>query len=324
MELRHLRYFTALADELNFTRAAEMVHVTQSTLSHQIKQLETEIGHRLFDRVGKRIVITDAGEQLLGRVKNALSEIDEGLRALHGITKQLSGNLRIGVTHTFNVSLLPSCIDTFFQKYPSVRVTVHEQSAEAVAHGVDTMNYDIGIAYRPPNLNSISFEPLCNDEMALVVSPRHPFANRKRVRMSELHKQDLILSTKDTTTRNLLDEWFRSVGAEPVVVVEMNPIAPVLALVRRIPLAAIVSRQALGEVEDLRIIPIESPTPLRTPGILWNRNHQPTVEAKSFAVIVRNAVVGTRMALATRRTTEVQRLGGTSGSSTKLSRVAPK
>jgi LysR family cyn operon transcriptional activator len=160
--------------------------------------------------------------------------------------------------------------------------------------------------------------------MALVVSPRHPLANRKRVRMSELHKQDLILSTKDTTTRNLLDEWFRSVGAEPVVVVEMNPIAPVLALVRRIPLAAIVSRQALGEVEDLRIIPIESPTPLRTPGILWNRNHQPTVEAKSFAVIVRNAVAGTRMSLTTRRTTPVQGLGDTSGSSTKLSRVAPK
>ena len=80
MELRHLRYFAALAEQLNFTRAAETVHVTQSTLSHQIKQLETEIGHRLFDRIGKRIVITEAGEQLLGKVKLALSEIDDGLR----------------------------------------------------------------------------------------------------------------------------------------------------------------------------------------------------------------------------------------------------
>ena len=82
MELRHLRYFAALAEQLNFTRAAETVHVTQSTLSHQIKQLETEIGHRLFDRIGKRIVITEAGEQLLGKVKHALSEIDDGLRGV--------------------------------------------------------------------------------------------------------------------------------------------------------------------------------------------------------------------------------------------------
>ena len=136
MELRHLRYFTALAEQLNFTRAAEATHVTQSTLSHQIKQLETEIGQRLFDRIGKRIVITDAGEQLLGKVKHALSEIDDGLRALRGAAEQLSGNLRIGVTHTFNISLLPTCIDAFLRKHPSVRVTVHEQSAEAVARAL--------------------------------------------------------------------------------------------------------------------------------------------------------------------------------------------
>jgi LysR family cyn operon transcriptional activator len=316
MELRHLRYFTALAEELNFTRAAETVHVTQSTLSHQIKQLETEIGCRLFDRIGKRIVITEAGEQLLGKVKHALSEIDDGLRALRGSTRQLSGNLRVGVTHTFNVSLLPACIDAFFHKSPSVRVTVHEQSAEAVERGVEAQAYDIGIAYRPRNAAAVSFEPLCNDEMALVVSPEHPLAGRKRIRMVELHRQALVLSTRDTTTRELLDEWFRSVGAEPVVVVEMNPIAPVLALVRRIEAGAIISRQALTNVDDLRVIPIENPTPLRTPGILWNRNHQPTAAAKSFAVIVRNAVVGTQMAPLKRRNVEVQRLGGTIGSRT--------
>jgi len=228
----------------------------------------------------------------------------------------LSGNLRVGVTHTFNVSLLPACIDAFFHKSPSVRVTVHEQSAEAVERGVEAQAYDIGIAYRPRNAAAVSFEPLCNDEMALVVSSGHALAGRKRIRMVELHRQALVLSTRDTTTRELLNEWFRSVGAEPVVVVEMNPIAPVLALVRRIEAGAIISRQALTNVDDLRVIPIENPTPLRTPGILWNRNHQPTAAAKSFAVIVRNAVVGTQMAPLQRRNVEVQRLGGTIGSRT--------
>ena len=290
MELRHLRYFAALAEQLNFTRAAETVHVTQSTLSHQIKQLETEIGHRLFDRIGKRIVITEAGEQLLGKVKLALSEIDDGLRGLRGSAQQLSGSLRIGVTHTFNVSLLPTCIDIFFRKHPSVRVTVQELNAESVGRGVEGGEFDIGIAYRPNSAAAISFEPLCNDEMALVVSPAHPLASRKRIRMVELHRQNLVLSTSDTTTRELLEGWFRSVGAEPVIVVEMNPIASALALVRRMDIGAIISRQALIEVKDLCIIPIENPTPMRTPGILWNRDRQPTAAAKSFAVILRNAV----------------------------------
>src|ERR1700733_9627410 len=82
MELRHLRYFAALAEQLSFTRAAEKVHITQSTLSHQIKQLEDEIGLQLFDRIGKRVVMTEAGEQLLGRVTKALNEIDDGVRAV--------------------------------------------------------------------------------------------------------------------------------------------------------------------------------------------------------------------------------------------------
>jgi len=323
MELRHLRYFTALAEHLNFTRAAEAVHVTQSTLSHQIKQLETEIGHRLFDRVGKRIVITDAGEQLLDRVKHALSEIDDGLRALRGSAQQLSGNLRVGVTHTFNVSLLPACIDAFIRRHPSVRVTVHEQSAEAVARGVEAREFDIGIGYRPRDASVISFEPLCNDEMVLVVSQGHAFAGRKRVRMVELHRQPVVLSTRDTTTRELLDEWFRSVGAEPVVVVEMNPIAPMLALVRRMNIAAIVSRQALAGVEDLHIIPIESPTPLRTPGILWNRTQQPTAAAKSFAVIARNAVVGTQMVPLRRRQAEADRVRAIAGRRNRVSQFSP-
>ena len=193
---------------------------------------------------------------------------------------------------------------------------------KSVSRGVEAQDFDIGIAYRPSNAVAISFQPLCNDEMALVVSPRHPLAARKRIRMVELHRQNLVLSTRDTTTRELLEGWFRSVGAEPIVVVEMNPIAPALALVRRVDIGAIISRQALTDVTDLRIIPIENPTPLRMPGILWNRNHQPTAAAKSFAVIVRNAVMGTQMASLDRRSVEVQRLAGTIGKSRKLAKSA--
>ena len=294
MELRHLRYFAALAEQLNFTRAAETVHVTQSTLSHQIKQLETEIGHRLFDRIGKRIVITEAGEQLLGRVKHALSEIDGGLRAVRGSAQQLSGNLRIGVTHTFNVSLLPACIDIFFGKHPSVRVTVQELNAESVARGVEA-GTSTSASPTVPTARRRSRSSRC-------ATTRWHRWSRLGIRW----RVESAFAWSSCTARSSCSRpaipprascskagFARS--AEPVVVVEMNPIASALALVRRIEAGAIISRQALTETADLHVIPIENPTPMRTPGILWHRDHQPTAAAKSFAVVLRNTVIGTRM-----------------------------
>ena len=124
MELRHLRYFAALAEQLSFTRAAEKVHITQSTLSHQIKQLEAEIGLLLFDRIGKRVVMTEAGEQLLGRVTKALKEIDEGVRAVKDASAPIGGAVHVGATHTFTISLIPGCIAAFHEEHPGDSVTV--------------------------------------------------------------------------------------------------------------------------------------------------------------------------------------------------------
>ena len=94
MELRHLRYFVALAEHLSFTRAAARVHVTQSTLSHQIRQLEDEVGQTLFDRIGKKVVTTEAGELFLGFATRALQEVDHGIATLKPTSRGLSGQVR--------------------------------------------------------------------------------------------------------------------------------------------------------------------------------------------------------------------------------------
>ncbi|MGQ9366425.1 LysR substrate-binding domain-containing protein [Azospirillum sp. ST 5-10] len=295
MELRHLRYFAALAERLNFTHAAEKVHVTQSTLSHQIKQLEEEIGQRLFDRVGKRVVMTEAGELLLPSVTKALREIDDGVRTLKGTARPLRGMVRIGATHTFNISLIPSCLATFLTNNPAVRVTVEELPAAAIEDRLRSGDLDIGISYRPAELRELWFEPLYNEEMVLAVGAQHPFAARKRIRIVELHRQNLVLLPREFTTRRMLDGCFQSAGAEPVVVAETNTIAAMLSLVRRMEIAAIVSEQAVSDLENLRIIALESPTPLRTPGILWKRDGERAAAVRSFAVIVRRAVSSAKL-----------------------------
>ena len=296
MELRHLRYFVALAEHLSFTRAAQRVHVTQSTLSHQIKQLEDEVGQPLFDRIGKRVVLTEAGENFLGYASKALREVDDGLSHLMRTRDELSGEVRIGATGTFNISFVPECLATFLQRNPTVKVTVEELAADAIAQRLADATLDVGIAYQPADPTDLWFEPLYTEEMVLVVSSAHPFAQRRRVRMVELHRQPLVLLGQAFATRTLLDACFRESGAEPVVMAEMNTIAPMMGVVARTQLATIVSRHAVTPREDLRIVPLESPTPVRTPGMLWKRDAKQPPAVRSFAATLRKLALGRSLA----------------------------
>lgn len=295
MELRHLRYFVALAECLNFTRAAERVHVTQSTLSHQIHQLEEEIGELLFERVGKRVLITEQGELFLSYAAKALKEVDQGLGALKESSRGLSGNLRVGSTHTFNQGFLPECIAASLERHPTVKVVASEFTADDIGSSLSFGALDLGISYRPRTMGDLWFEPLYNEQMVLAVSPRHPLAARKRIRLVELHRRPLVLLTEAFATRVMLDECFRACEAEPLVVVEMNTLAPMLALVERTQVGAIVSENALRDRPGLRAVRLESPTPMRTPGILWKRDAEKTAPMRAFSSIVRAIALSRRL-----------------------------
>lgn len=287
MELRHLRYFLALAERLNFTQAAAQVHVTQSTLSHQISQLEEELGQRLFDRSDRRVTITAAGELFLSKAINALAEIDNGIALMNTLKKDLSGELCIGTTPTLNMEVVPRCVALFTRDHPSVRILVEEDTGDALISGLQAQRFDVVMAYRPLALDSVVFEPLYTEEMILVVGARHPFARRRRVRMAELHRRELVLPPRKYTTRQQIDEAFKAAGAQPFVGIEMESLAAILALVEQTELAAIVSRSAWRGRDGLYAIPLEAPTMIRTPGLIWidGRPRAPAVAA--FASIVR-------------------------------------
>ncbi|CAN7159079.1 LysR substrate-binding domain-containing protein [Paraburkholderia sp. SIMBA_054] len=287
MELRHLRYFAALAEQLSFTVAAQKVHVTQSTLSHQIRQLEEELGCRLFEREGRRVTMTEAGELFLERVRNALREVDEGVSTVRDAAEEMTGVVRIGATHTFNLHIIPRCVSLFLDRHPSVRVDVLEMTGDGIAQALLRGDLDIGVTYKPNDALPLRFEPLYTEEMMLAVGLRHPFAKRRFVRVSELHLQRMVLLPRSFSTRVLLDESFRMANAAPVVVAEMNAIAPMIELVRETDIATIVSTHALRR-EDVKLIPLESPTPVRSPGLLWRRDEARTPAARSFASIVRS------------------------------------
>jgi len=171
-------------------------------------------------------------------------------------------------------------------------VTVDELAADEIAHKLLDGALDLGIGYQPSDPEHLWFEPLYTEELMLVVGLAHPLAQRKRVRMVELHRQRLVLLPQSFATRALLDECFRSCGAEPVLAAEMNTIAPMIALVARASLATILAQQAVPPRSDIRVIPLESPTPVRTPGILWKRDARQTPAVRSFATGLRKIALG--------------------------------
>lgn len=292
MELRHLRYFDAIAETQNFTRAAERLHVTQSTLSHQIRQLEDELGLVLFDRSHKKVQLTEAGEMLRSHLLPALQQIDRGLQALSHPAEALSGEIRIAATHSFNTRLVPLCVSSFLSYHPGVRVSVEELSASLIAKRLISGHLELGVSYRPEDRSELWFEPLYNEELKLVVSDRHPLARRRRVRMIELHNCRMVLLPRQFSTRVLLDDCFEAAGAQPLVVAELNSIAPMIELIRQTDLAGIIAETAVSPAADLRAIPIEDPTPIRTPGLVWKKgaNRSPTV--KHMASLIRRVASG--------------------------------
>jgi LysR family cyn operon transcriptional activator len=261
--------------------------VTQSTLSHQIKQLEEEIGQSLFDRIGKRVSLTEAGDEFLHYCTKALHEIDLGLGALRQSSSDVTGELRVGSTHTFNLGFIPDCIASFHGKHPQVKVVVEELSADQIAARLQQGSLDLGIAYRPNAPGPLQFEPLYNEEMVLVVAQKHPLARRKRVRMVELHRLPMVLLPGSFATRQMLDECFRSCGAEPHVVAEINTLAPMMDLVAKTQLASIMAANVVTAQSGLVVVRLESPTPVRTPGMLWSPVARDAAATRAFSTIVR-------------------------------------
>ena len=290
MELRHLRYFEALAETLSFTRAADRVHVTQSTLSHQIKQLEDELGQPLFNREGKRVSLTEAGETLLLHASSALRQVDQAIHAIRDAHEAVMGEIRVGTTQSFNIRLVPQCVSDFLTRYPAVRVVVEELSATAITERLRGGTLDLGISYRPDLTHDLWFEQLYTEEMMLVVGHKHAMAGRRRARMVELHGMRIALFPPQLATRQMLDECFLAVGAVPLVVAEFNAIGPMLEVARNTDVAAILGASADTGDSGLRFIPLEDPTPRRTPGLLWRRGAARDVTVKYFAAMVRRSV----------------------------------
>ena len=230
MELRHLRYFLAVAENCHFRNAADELLVSQPTLSQQIKDLEVELGTALFERVGRRVRLTQAGETYREYARRALNVLEEGQAVLHELDEMLRGTLTIGVVQTVNSYLTPEIVAAFIAEVPHVFLRVDELSADEIENGVLSGTLDLGISFQPGNGREFDVETLFSEEFALVVHPDHYLSSRKQVRVSDLIDVPLALLNRSYCTRRMIDAAFREAGVPCRVAVELNSVAGLVAI----------------------------------------------------------------------------------------------
>ena len=287
MELRHLRYFLAAADALHFTRAAESLNVSQPTLSLQIKELERELGTALFDRVGRSVRLTAAGDLFRRHAARALQEVELGREAVADLLGLRRGRLRVGVTHSFNAALMPRAIAEFRGRYPAVSVLIEKTSGRAVEHGLIASSLDLGIAFAPPESLNIEAEKLFDAEIVLITTHDHRLARRTRVKLAELDRLPLVLPTREFATRRLLDDRMRETRAHLNLIVEMNDIDSLLDIVRLGTGSTVLSRRAVADGNGLSIVGITDPEMTRTAALFWLRDRHRTAAEFEFMKVVR-------------------------------------
>jgi LysR family cyn operon transcriptional activator len=147
IELRHLRYFLAIAKFQHLTKAAESLFVTQSTLSHQLKQLESFLEVQLFDRVGRGVELSAAGKSFFAYATRALREVEEGALALRNIDSLAQGRLRIGGISTYINSLLPPVLASLVERYPNISISAEALSAGEVSTALQEGEIDLGVSF---------------------------------------------------------------------------------------------------------------------------------------------------------------------------------
>ena len=286
IELRHLRYFLAVAETSHFTRAAHRLHVTQPTLSHQIRQLEGQLNTPLFDRIGRRTRLTAAGEVLLPHVRRMLRELEDASTAigeLHGLKR---GRLNVGIVQTVNACVIPEIVARFSAAHPGIQVAGSEMPTEDIESGIEAGRLDLGISFVPPQSRKLEGRRLFTEELVAVVPEGHSLAGRRRLPVRALEGMPLVLLSAKYCTRELIQRAFAEAGVQPSVQVEMNSVESILSTVRQTQLTTILPSLALCTRDDgLHAIQLFAPTPRRDVGLIWLREAHRRAAAEAFATV---------------------------------------
>lgn len=258
MELRQLRYFAKVVETLNFSDAAKSLNIAQSSLSQQIKQLEDELGTKLFIRSSHSISLTEAGEVMLPFALRTLHEAESCADRIHDLQKLLAGTLNIGVTHSFS-SILTESVISFMKMYPAIKLNIVYKQMNELMELLAKREVDFVLAFRPLRpLPDVESHILFQNALSAIVGKYHPLASKEKVSIAELEKYELALPSKGLQARNAFDSIVSNYNNFKIRI-ELNEVNTLLKLVRQTCLVTVLAEDSIYDAVGVKAVPIDAP-----------------------------------------------------------------
>ncbi|MDB6154507.1 MAG: Transcriptional regulator, LysR family [Chthoniobacteraceae bacterium] len=263
MELRHLRYFVAVAEEENVTRAAARLHVSQPAVSRQIRDLEDHLGVTLLERSAKAVRLTEAGRVFLAEARAVLDRAAEAEKTARAVGGGIQGEIHVGYAPSLTVQILPKALRQFQGEFPKVRVSLHDFSSEQMLTGLRDGSLHVALGVRPAGqkLRGLVFKELAQYAMCVAVAPSHPLARSRGVSRAKLADHPLIAYTRADYPEyhEALDDLFAS--HPPRIAEEHESVTSLIAAVEAARGVAIVpSSMACMVGPRLKILPLIPPS----------------------------------------------------------------
>jgi len=232
IDSRQLRAFAALARTGSFTLAAKELFLSQSAVSHSMKALENDVGCRLFDRVGKKVLLTQAGEALLHHADKILQEMGAARAGLQQLGKWGVGRLRIGASPTACQYILPAVLREFKESFPKCMIAIDPGDTLEAIESVRNNKTDLAITLEPRNEDQFEFHPLFTDELTFLVGAMHPWARDGHVVRQEIPRQSYVLYNKGSYTFRIVQDYFRQEDMVLNTVIELGSMEAIKELVK--------------------------------------------------------------------------------------------
>lgn len=291
MELRQLKYFEKACELKNFSEASRMLHISQSTLSQQIKQLEDELNVLLFDRIGKRIIPTEAGMAFLPFARNSILEAENGKQIIKDLKGIMTGTLNIGVTYSLS-HLLRCSITDFKKAYPGINVIINFGTSKEQIRLLENKHVDCVLSFEPEEIDE-EYEKikLFSSKLYFIVHESHPMSYLSSISLKKLQDIELILPAVGFATRMKTDEVCNKNNLKLNMVMEINDVQTIIHLIRKGNWGTILTRAAIKDEPDLKAIPILTAETLTSQAYLfWPKGSYRKKSATAFAEFVLNTI----------------------------------
>jgi len=293
MNLDQIRNFYEVAVNRSFTLAAEKLFRTQPAISTQVRMLEEELGEKLFDRIGKKVCLTQAGELLFGYAERLLSLHDEAKLAVTELHASPRGKLLIGANEATCLYVLPQLFALFKEKYPEVQISIYRNFSKKVVDKILGNQLDFGIVTLPVPDHDLYVMPIAEDELWLITSPTHPLASRSSVVLEDVVSYPFIFH-KAGTTRERLVKHFGASWKNMNISMELASIETIKKFVSIGMGISIVPKSYVTEETErgqLRLVPIQDLKLIRQLGLIHHKNRYLSRASKAFLSVVEELLV---------------------------------